>query len=298
MTTPKGTQQPRGKNKKGKDKKGGGNNNKNEKSDANVGGAKKEKKKVKFPCNICSEDHLTHQCPNMEEAQCLLVQQQPVVLKNPFPQGNNMQVGSSGGNPQGGTQNAPLSDGTMSFINMVNHKKEDIDLLTKSHDYGNPESTSKGKETSNPQNSLHIEKPEKETMSCILKGVYKHASHNPNARVMPNYSIVEDLAQMPCAMSSLEVLQSFPSQRAALLSTIGATDSSSQLVMKFNATDVKPHFPYHVSFQINIVYEKHIIGRIVIDEGASTCVMSLSCWKSIGSPELTLSPMLLTTFDG
>jgi hypothetical protein len=37
---------------------------------------------------------------------------------------------------------------------------------------------------------------------------------------------------------------------------------------------------------------------MVVDEGASTCVMSLSCWKSIGQPELSLSPTLLTTFDG
>jgi hypothetical protein len=67
-TSPKDTQQPGGKNKKGKDKKGGGNNNENYKSDANVGGAKKEKKKVKFPCNICSEYHLTHEFPKMKEA--------------------------------------------------------------------------------------------------------------------------------------------------------------------------------------------------------------------------------------
>ena len=85
---PKGTQQPGGKNKKGKDKKGGEKNkNKNVKSDANVGGAKKEKKKVKFPCKICSDDHLTHQFPKMEEAQCLLVQQHHLVLKNLFPHG-------------------------------------------------------------------------------------------------------------------------------------------------------------------------------------------------------------------
>jgi hypothetical protein len=71
----------------------------------------------------------------------------------------------------------------MSFINMVNHKKEEVDLSTRTHDYGNPESTSKGKETFDPHNSLHIEKLEKETMPHIPKGVYKHASHNPNARV-------------------------------------------------------------------------------------------------------------------
>jgi hypothetical protein len=64
--------------------------------------------------------------------------------------------------------------------------------------------------------------------------------------------------------------------------------------MKFDATEVKPHLPYHVAFQINIMYTKHIIQRTIIDEGTSTCVMSLSCWKSIGSPELTPSPTLLT----
>jgi hypothetical protein len=74
-TSLKGTQQPRGKNNKGKDKKGVVNNNKNEKYHVNVGRAKKEKKKVKLPCNLCSEDHLTNLCPKMEETQCLLVQQ-------------------------------------------------------------------------------------------------------------------------------------------------------------------------------------------------------------------------------
>jgi hypothetical protein len=92
-------------------------------------------------------------------------------------------------------------------------------------------------------------------MMHILKGVYKRASHNPNTRVAPNYSIVEDLAQTLCVMSSLEVLQSFPMQRTTLLSMIGAVDSSSPLTMKFDATDVKPHLPYHVSFQIDVVYK-------------------------------------------
>jgi hypothetical protein len=36
----------------------------------------------------------------------------------------------------------------------------------------------------------------------------------------------------------------------------------------------------------------------VVDEGASTCVMSLECWKAIGQPFLSLSPTLLMTFDG
>jgi hypothetical protein len=40
------------------------------------------------------------------------------------------------------------------------------------------------------------------------------------------------------------------------------------------------------------------IFRTVVDKGASTCVMSLACWKAIGQPELSLSPTLLTAFNG
>ena len=40
------------------------------------------------------------------------------------------------------------------------------------------------------------------------------------------------------------------------------------------------------------------IFRTVVDEGASTCVMSLVCWKVIGQPILYPSPTLLTAFDG
>ena len=37
---------------------------------------------------------------------------------------------------------------------------------------------------------------------------------------------------------------------------------------------------------------------IVIDEGTATSVMSLACWKGLGSPELSKSTTMLTTFDG
>jgi hypothetical protein len=39
------------------------------------------------------------------------------------------------------------------------------------------------------------------------------------------------------------------------------------------------------------------IFHTVVDEGASTCVMSLSCWKAIGQPKLSPSPMFLTALD-
>ena len=36
---------------------------------------------------------------------------------------------------------------------------------------------------------------------------------------------------------------------------------------------------------------------MVLDEGASTSVLSLTCWKALGSPELVTSPTTLKDFD-
>ena len=65
---------------------------------------------------------------------------------------------------------------------------------------------------------------------------------NPNARAAQNYSIVEDLAQIPCAMSALEVLQLCPTQRSSLLSEIGAVDPKNSLVLTFDILNVKRDF--------------------------------------------------------
>jgi hypothetical protein len=133
-----------------------------------------------------------------------------------------------------------------------------------------PEFGSKSKEPSEKQGPLHIEKPSvSDVMPCMPKGVYKRASHNPNSRATQNYSIVEDLAQSSCAMSSLEVLQSFLVQQSALLSAIGATDASSSQLIMFDPSNVKHHLPYHVTFQIQVVYATKNIFRTMIDEGAS-----------------------------
>ena len=36
---------------------------------------------------------------------------------------------------------------------------------------------------------------------------------------------------------------------------------------------------------------------MVLDEGALTSVLSLTCWRALGSPELVTSPMTLKSFD-
>jgi hypothetical protein len=48
--------------------------------------------------------------------------------------------------------------------------------------------------------------------------------HNPQARAVHNYSLVDDLTQSLAAMSVLEVLQTCPTQRKSLLSSLGAVN--------------------------------------------------------------------------
>ena len=62
---------------------------------------------------------------------------------------------------------------------------------------------------------------------------FDSSGHNPNAQAAQNYSVVEDLGYNPCAMSALELLQICPSQRKALLSTLGVNDDNSSFVIKF-----------------------------------------------------------------
>jgi hypothetical protein len=89
---PNGNQQHGRNKKKGRNnnRKGGKNNNKpkdngnNEKTNNNVGEGKKQRRNVKFPCNVCTNDHLTHLCPKLVEATRLL-SLPPIVLMNPFP---------------------------------------------------------------------------------------------------------------------------------------------------------------------------------------------------------------------
>jgi hypothetical protein len=69
-----------------------------------------------------------------------------------------------------------------------------------------------------------------------------------------------------------------------------------------NTTNLKPHLSYHIAFQLEVAYPTKTftqnIFRTVVDEGTSTCVMSLACWKAIGQPIFFSSPTLLIAFDG
>ena len=89
----KGNQQPRRNKKKGKKNRKGGNKNEitnfNDKNGHNDGGDKYSKRKVKFPCKLCKDDHLTHLCPRIDEASRFIAQG-PTVLTKPLPHNENM----------------------------------------------------------------------------------------------------------------------------------------------------------------------------------------------------------------
>ena len=99
-------------------------------------------------------------------------------------------------------------------------------------------------------------------------------------------------------MFALEVLKSCPSQRKALLSTLGVNDENSSSVIKFETMGTQPHLPYYVSLLIHVECFNMTIKCTVIDEGVAASVMSLLCWKGLGSPELSKSSTMLTSFDG
>ena len=53
-----------------------------------------------------------------------------------------------------------------------------------------------------------------------------------------------------------------------------------------------------MSLLIDVECLNMTVKRTVIDEGAATSMMCLSCWKGLGSLQLSKSGTMLTAFDG
>ena len=54
-----------------------------------------------------------------------------------------------------------------------------------------------------------------------------------------------------------------------------------------------PPLPASVAFQIPVKIRNANVSRCIIDDGASTCVMSDLVWKKLGSPKLAPSTITL-----
>jgi hypothetical protein len=102
--------------------------------------------------------------------------------------------------------------------------------------------------------------------------------HNPQARAAHNYSLFDDLVQSPAAMSVLEVLQTCPTQQKSLLSALVAVDPADTQLITFDLDSGEPCLPALIAFQIPVKICNITVHRCIIDEGASTCIMSKSVW--------------------
>jgi hypothetical protein len=99
-------------------------------------------------------------------------------------------------------------------------------------------------------------------------------------------------------MFVLEVLQTFPTHWKSLLSTLGVVDLADTRLITFDLDSGEPCLPALVAFQIPVKIRNIIVHRCIIDEGASTCIMSKVVWQKLNSPELVPSSITLRAYDG
>jgi hypothetical protein len=300
QSTPTGknkSKKGRGKNKESK------NNNQNEKTKFPPV-EDWDKRKPRYPCLICGDDHYIKDCPRRAEVNKFLQgtpkPSTPVVLSQPFPSQQQASL----------VIHEQPSTSSQYYVLMCTNdsKKDNVALTTRAKDYtlskekvdDLPPDLVQPSPLNPPTNGpLHLERSNLDTViRPPPKGVVKKSAFNPHVRVAQNYSIVEDLAQAPSTMSALEVLRSCPAQRRALLKAIGGIDPTDMNLIVFNLDDHVPRLPPQLAFQIQVVVADKSICRTVIDEGASTCVMSFTCWKAIGSPPLNESQNTLRAFNG
>jgi hypothetical protein len=104
-----------------------------------------------------------------------------------------------------------------------------------------------------PSGSLQIKKPMFNSILLPPKSTIHKYTFNPNSHVTQHYNIVEDMAQAPCAMSALEVLQQCPSQRRTLLAAIGIFDPESSNSITFNLDNFTSLLSHELAFQVDVV---------------------------------------------
>jgi hypothetical protein len=126
-------------------------------------------------------------------------------------------------------------------------------IYTRAKNYDSPKINSLPKDPSStipPNGPLTLDKLAIEPPLLPPKGVLCQTTHNPNAQEAQHYSIVEDLSQALCAMSTLEVLQSCPMQCKSLLSFIGGIDPAESNVISFDTNCNESPLSHQLELQI------------------------------------------------
>jgi hypothetical protein len=79
---------------------------------------------------------------------------------------------------------------------------------------------------------------------------------------------------------------------------LGEFDPDDTRLITFDLDSEEPFLPTLVSFQIPVKIHNITVHWCIIDEGASTCIMSKPVWKKLGSPELVPFTITLRSYDG
>ena len=147
----------------------------------------------------------------------------------------------------GGDQSKSPQEGNYPNANvfMCDHE---VNIQMIYHSYDVPPSTMDQSE-SKPSDYLTIEKPTIDIVPHPPKGDLCRTMHNPNARASHNKSVVEEIAQAPCAMSTMEIFQYHPVQRKELLSSTRTDDPSDVTLITFDLNQLTCRMPSKVSFR-------------------------------------------------
>ena len=81
-----------------------------------------------------------------------------------------------------------------------------------------------------------------------------------------------------------------------MLTTLGALDPDNTNLIHFNVENYKSILPHQLAFHIASKVVGRKVHRTVLDEGASTSVFFIACWRAIGYPEVMKSPTTLKYF--
>ena len=163
----------------------GGNNGRKEDE-----GDNKKTSKVKFPCKLCGDAHLTHLCPKISEAKRLLgqpnVAQQMAILSNHFPHPNQQMVVNDGYQhpPQGGNHLGSTQRAGPSHTNPTIYMMEaDMTIQTRAKNYETSGNEPNGKESMGTlANPLQIDMTTSYFVLRPPKASINRATHNPNAK--------------------------------------------------------------------------------------------------------------------
>ena len=171
----------------------------------------------------------------------------PTVLTDPFPsQQQLIDHMSNQGNSSSTKEVQMMSSETVSLTthsksyDKSKEKKNENPSLGKAPPIGSPASSSNG--------PLTIEKPNLDMILHPPKSTLRKVVFNPNALATQFSNVVEDLAQEPCVMSTLEVLQSYPMQRKNLLTALGSLDPDNTNLIHYNPKNHKSRLPHQLAF--------------------------------------------------